>query len=58
MGEEKFLTVMEHGHLEHALIRKEGDLPQKTNNMSPANQWLEVGKSSFLLKTIPFGGIC
>ena len=29
MGEEKFLTVKEHGHLEHALIRKEGDLPPR-----------------------------
>ena len=26
MGEEKFLTVQEHGHLEHALVRKEADL--------------------------------
>ena len=31
--------------------------PTKTN-MSPANQWLEVGKSIFLLKTLPFVGIC
>ena len=47
---EKFLTVKEDGHLEHAVILIGSRSNPTKTDMSPENQSLEVGRYIFLLK--------